>query len=592
MVRTCAILLLALAAPAFAGTGSEIVPAGPLSHALALVEANRLPDAMKVLAPIRPDMALLGPYHYVYGRIFSAARDPRDAAAHFWRAGIYATNPALKERSRFLAAEADFRIGNFFESATACRLFLKKYPDSPRVAQARVLLAESLQEVGRSKEAVRQFELAGKTGEALYGKANALQEMGKTREATQAYAAAAAVDPHYIDSSEATRYWRGENLRLSGDIASAGDLLSTVRGDRLRDRAAVALGEIAAAESRLDEAAKRFTSVRSSKDGFVRRAALLGLAGVDAAGGNGAKAAERLEEIVRRYPFTRESDEALLRLARLRTSAGNYPAAVSCLIPLVVRASPRRKEALDAMEAVLLAARGKGPARFAALWNNGGRWLLDASRETSLEAFREELRGSGAPYLELVRWLARYGTSDARKRNLLELAGLLAEAGDANGVRECLTRILALREFGDDLLRVKAALKYAEKDYRGAGETLLSLQKIEGRDASMLSETIPYLPDRRKAAAVLEIAASRSHAEPRELSRVADAMYEAGCDDLAVKYYRETLAKDPANEWACYRMAVLLGKKGGEEYLERIKTDPTLVRMARAARKEMSLDAQ
>ncbi|MDA8180395.1 MAG: tetratricopeptide repeat protein [Desulfobacteria bacterium] len=585
------LLLLMLPAVSFAGAVDVLIPAGTLSNALALVEANRISDAMKSLATFRPDMATLGPYHYIYGRAFASARNPHEAASRYRRASIYATNADLKELSLFLAAETELGMGYYYEAKTDCLIFLKKFPNSARARRVRAVLARSLFGTGRLSEALRQFDLAGNTSEALYGKADTFQKMGMTREASQAYAAAAAIDGRYPDSSEETRYWLGENLRLSGDAGHAKELLLTIKGEGLRDRAAIGLGEMAAAESHPDEALRRFVSVLGSKDKKVRRLALLRLADVEAAQGNAGEAAARLAEIVRMYPFTREYDDAVLRLARMKATAGDEIGAVSLLTKLVLRASPLRKNALDAIEAILLSARGKGRERFVAIWNAGGRWLMDTSRQASLATIAGELKGTGAPYLEIVRWLSQYGSGAVRVENLVALSRQCAETGDGTGVRNCLKSLKGMGASGDEVLRVEAALKFAQKDYRGAAETLLKLRNVEGKDAFLLGETIPYAGNPRKAAAALETAVSRSDAGPREMSRLADALFAAGRKDDAARYYRGAVAKDPTNEWACYRLALLLGKNGGEEFLKKIKTDPTLARMARAARREMTLDA-
>ncbi|HEX7523861.1 MAG TPA: tetratricopeptide repeat protein [Candidatus Deferrimicrobium sp.] len=586
------LLLLMLPAVSFAGVADGLVPAGSLSNALALVEANRISDAMKTLATFRPDMATLGPYHYIYGRAFASARNPHKAASSYRRASIYAANADLKELSLFLAAETELGMGYNYEAKADCLIFLKKFPNSARVRRVRIVLARSLFMTGRLSEAFRQFDLAGNTPEALYGKADTFQKMRMTTEASQAYAVAAAADARYPDSSEESRYWLGENLRLSGDAGHAKELLLTIMGEGLRDRAALGLGEMAAAASQPDEAIRRFVSVLGAKDKKVRRLALLRLADVEAVQGNAGKAAARLTEIVQMYPFTREYDDAVLRLAGLKATAGDEIGALSLLTKLVLRASPLRKNALDGIEAILLSARGKGGERFVALWNAGGRWLMDASRQASLVTIAGELKGTGAPYLELVRWLSQYGSGAVRVENLVALSRLCVEAGDVAGVRNCLKSLKGMGASGDEVLRVEAALKFAQKDYRGAAETLSMLRSVEGKDAFLLGETLPYAGSSRTAAAALETAVSRSDAGSRELSRLADALVDAGRKDDAARYYRGAVEKDPTNEWACYRLALLLGKNGGEEYLKKIKTDPTLARMARAARREMTLDAE
>ena len=177
------LLLLMLPAVSFAGAADGLVPAGSLSKALALVEANRISDAMKTLATFRPDMATLGPYHYIYGRAFASARNPHEAASRYRRASIYASNAGLKELSLSLAAETELGMGYYHEAKADCLIFLKIFPNSARVRRVRVVLARSLSGTGRLSEALRQYDLAGNTPEGLYGKADTFQKMGMTREA-------------------------------------------------------------------------------------------------------------------------------------------------------------------------------------------------------------------------------------------------------------------------------------------------------------------------------------------------------------------------------------------------------------------------
>jgi tetratricopeptide (TPR) repeat protein len=282
----------------------------------------------------------------------------------------------------------------------------------------------------------------------------------------------------------------------------------------------------------------------------------------------------------------------MVRIARARAAAGDDAGALALLSKLVLRSHTARREALDGIEKILLAARGKGPAQMAELWKAGGRWLMDASREESLMAIADELRGAGAPYLELVRWLARYASSANRPKYLLLLARHSVETGDLAGCRDCIERLKGLRVSGDDLLRVEAAMRFGEQDYRGAARMLLSLRALDDADVAALGEVLPYAEDRAGAVALLERAVSGPDAGPGPLRRLADALYDDGRKAEAARYYRRAVEKDPADEWSCYRLAVVLGRHGGEEYLAKVGKDPLLVRMANAARKEMSLDAR
>jgi len=584
--------LSALPALLFAATLPVPVPPGPLSEALALVEARRVPEATRVLDSLRPGFDALGPYHYVRARAFSAAGNPGEAAAHYHRASIYATAPALAEISLLREAETEFGEGYFQEAKVACLLFLKKHPDSWLTARARILLGRSLNALGQSREAIRQFEQAGGSAEALYGKANALQRMGSTGEAAQSYAAAVAADARFPLSSDETLLWLGEHSRLSGAPDRAADYLQRVKEPGNRDRAQFGLAEIAAARSRFEEAVKLLDPVTASRDRKLGRTALLRIADIEAAAGKTPEAVKRLEGIVDRFPYTPEYDQALLRLARIQAISGDRLRAVSRFSQLVLRPTSVRRDALDGIEGILLGGREKGAEHLAGLWSAGGRWLLDSSREASLVRLEEDLRGTGKAHLEIVQWLSRYGSAPVRPKYLAAMARHYAESGDAAGLRECLKGLRKMQPGGDDVARAEAYLKYAEKDFRGAAGALLSIGRLREDDLSLLAEVFPQAVDRGKAVAALEEGVARSGGTARVLGRLADALYDADRKADAVRYYRMAAEKDPGHEWSCYRLAVLLGKDGGQPYKDRIRKDAALVRMANAAWKERELDGR
>jgi tetratricopeptide (TPR) repeat protein len=386
MARFLPYLLALTLLPGVCGAAAPAVtiPDGPISTALALVDGNKAPEAVKALSSIRPAFAELGAWHYVLGRALAASDHTLEAADHYRRASVYSNDPSLQEKALFMAAEAEFRMGYRFEAKTDCLIFLKRFPQSAQEGKVRTLLGRSLSGIGRHHEAVRQFDLAGGSAEALFGKANALQRMGMTVEAARAYAAAMAVDPKFPDFSEETLCFLGENLRVSGLVSRAKELLLKVTGPEYRDYAAFGRGEIAVEESKPDEAIRLFTSLASSKDRKLSRVAML-RAVAEAAAGKAGEAAARLDRIVDRYPFTPEYDQAVLRLARMRSAAGDPAAALTLLSRLVLRPSTVHGMALDEIERVLLAARSKGPAHLSSLWNAGGRgcWTRRASRRSS-----------------------------------------------------------------------------------------------------------------------------------------------------------------------------------------------------------------
>ena len=145
------------------------------------------------------------------------------------------------------------------------------------------------------------------------------------------------------------------------------------------------------------------------------------------------------------------------------------------------------------------------------------------------------------------------------------------------------------------MTRAEAYLKFAEKDYKGAAEGApVAVHGWRKATSRCWATLLPHADDPRQGDRRHRVGGvpGRRRVSARVLVRLADAHYDAGRRDEAIRYYRLAAEKDPEHEWSCYRLAVLLGKDGGEEYMKRIQKDPTLVRMANAAWKEQTLDAK
>jgi len=319
--------------------------------------------------------------------------------------------------------------------------------------------------------------------------------------------------------------------------------------------------------------------------------ATLRAADLEAANGKLAEAARRLEELIAKYPYTAEYDQAMLLLAQIRVTNGDSEAAVPLLLRLVARPSAMRAKALDEMERMLLAARAKGPEYLASIWSACGHWLMDPSHEAALIAIADELRGT-ASYEELSQWLSRYGSNLVRAKYLEKQAAQYAAAGDIDGIRNSLQGLKNLGVSEDSVLRTEGYLKFAEKDYVGAEQALLSLKQMEGKDIEMLGDLLLLLTNPQKTIEALEEAASRTGVSARVLMRLADIHYEAGRMNKAVTYYRMAVDEDPEDEWSCYRLFVLLGQEEGEAYKKRIVKDRDLVRLADALWKERNRDGK
>jgi len=582
---SCLLILAALAGPCFGELPEIHVSDGPIASALALIEEKRVYAAIDELESYTPEFYELGYYHYALARAMDIADNPAKAAFHYRLASMYATQEELEEMALLLSAEAEFSAGYRFEAKNSCVIFLKKFPNSGLEGRVRILLGRSLASIGRHREAIRHFEMAGNTPEALFGKANTLQRMGMTAEATRAYYLAKVNDAEFPDRDDDTRLWLGENYRLSGMPSRAKSLLSRVKAPENLEYAAFGLAEIAARGSKSDSVILRFEKLASSKNRKLGRMATLRAAELEAANGKLAEAARRLEELIAKYPYTAEYDQAMLLLAQVRVTKGDSEAAMPLLLRLVARPSAMRAKALDEMERTLLAARAKGSGYLASIWNACGHWLMDPSREATLIAVADELRGT-ASYEGLSQWLSRYGSNLVRARYLERQAAQYAVAGDINGIRNSLQGLKNLGVSEDSMLRTEGYLKFAEKDYAGAEKALLSLKQIEGKDIEMLGELLPLLTNPQKTIDALEEAASKTGVSARVLMRLGDTHYEAGQMNKAVTYYRMAVDEDPEDEWSCYRLFVLLGQEEGEAYKKRIVKDRDLARLADALWKE------
>jgi len=591
MLRILSCLLIPVV---FAGVcfGAEVhVSDGPIASALSMVEEKRVYAAIEELESFTPEFHDLGSYHYVLGRALDIADEYVRAAFHYRFAYMYATQDELEEAALLLAAEAEFKAGYHFEAKNRCVIFLNKFPDSAMTDKVRILLGRSLANIGRHREAIRQFEMAGNTPEALFGRANTLQRMGMTAEARRAYSEARLIYAEFPENDDDTRLWLGENYRLLGLPSRAKNMLSKVKSPENLEYAAFGLAEIAAKGAKNDSVILRFEKLASSKNRKLGRMAVLRAADLEVSAGKLQEAAKRLEELIAKYPYTAEYDQAMLLLARIRVANGDYEAAIPLLLRLVARPSAMRAKALDEMERTLLSARAKGPEYLASIWKACGHWLMDPSREPTLIVVADELRGT-EHYEGLAQWLSRYGSNLVRARYLERQAMQYAVIGDTGGIRSSLQGLKNLGVSGDAMARAEGYLKFAEKDYVGAEQALLSLKRLERKDIEMLGELLSSLEDPQKTIAALDAAVSQTGVPAHVLVRLADMHYEADRMNKAVEYYRMAADEDLEDEWSCYRLFVLLGKDEGEVYRKRIVKDKALVRMADALWKERNLDGK
>ncbi|GAB4387994.1 MAG: hypothetical protein Kow0025_04710 [Thermodesulfovibrionales bacterium] len=585
------IVVLALPFSALASQGPRVEISSPaLLGVRQAVEAGRLAEARGMLSGREPRAEDLWQYHYLWAE---AEEDPVKAAAHLRLAYLDCPEDGPKELLFLERGRAYLEQGYFHEAGAAFLSFLGAYPESPLIKEARLGAALSLKETGRLREAVRHFEGAGRSAEALWGKANALQALGWTGEAAKAYGEALISYKDYLASSEESLYRYAENLRSTGRAAEARGLLEKVADPKWKPRAEVSLGLLAMGEDDLDAALGYLRAAAlEASERAVAREAHLHLARAALKAGRQDEARGSLEKIRLSYPYGDDYDKALLMLARLYAGEGRYADAVALLKEQIFRISPV-KEALDEFEAIVLEVRKKDEALFVELWKSAGSWLLDASREEALLEIAEGLRDKGGPFLEISLWLSEHGSPGARSRGLEALTAFYTEMKDMEAARRCLETLRAMKAGADAIARAEARILHASGDARAAAERLMSLKELDAEDLRLLGASLREAADPERAAAFYKAALKGAQARAEDYVSLADFLYGLGRREEALRYYLMALEKDPAHEWALLRQAALSGPEAARGAYDALRRGGSVFgRYAGARLREMDLAAK
>lgn len=583
-MRICVIIvLLALLGAAASGSTPQPQPnisASPIERAHGLIRAGTPALAVDALSSYKPNSREAFAYHSVYGSALVQANRPYDAIEHYRLAFIYAATDVDKERILFERAETYAKMAYASEAAVCYAVFLRKFPDSGFAERAHLGIAEARYRLGEYHDAVKHYEKAGASFAARSGIPNALQALGRTEEAFKLYLSLLKTNPMDINSSPETLYSMGESFRLSGRNPDAKIYLGSIKEPPTKFRAEVGLGQIALEERRLHDAVRHFSEASGSPERVVRRQALTLRAEAYMKLGNFDDAEATLREVRNSHPYGKTYDSVLMNLARLSTVRGRPADAVPFLKELIYRRTPM-PEALDELEKIILDAKDKAPAEFLQLWKSVGRWLMDASRSAALVKIARGLRSSGRPFLDLCSWLVKYGTEETKNEGRLLLADFYAELGDGATASGYLLRARAPGR-DDDVRRIAAKIALLNRDERKAAEALLSLTAPREEDVLAVIGMMQSLKDVRKAAAFCEQAFQRTPGTPAAYARFADALYDAGRTDDALRYYQAATsarqapvaagarnAGDADREWAFYRISRLTQ---GEEHTRALTT--------------------
>ncbi|MBI5741668.1 MAG: tetratricopeptide repeat protein [Nitrospirae bacterium] len=550
------------------------------------------------------DAASLGAYHFIYGEALAVSKQYLAAIEQFRLAYVHSTNARLKEVALFRRAGIYMNMGFFHEAKLNYSVFIKDFPNSKFITRAHLGLANSLSETGSFDEAVEHYENAGKDPEALFNMANALQKLERVDEARKAYANAMLTGNSYLDKSPETYFLFAENLRTSGKTAEAKKLLIAVESGPFRDSARISLGLIAMDEQGINEAIDYFESVAFSRNMKVKVKALFNLSLAYLKAGKLKESVSTLEQIRKSYPDSSMYDEALLVLAKLYRQEGRIKESVAMLKELVYGYRPPQ-EAFDELEEILMEASerretgAEGEVRFTDLWREVGHWMLDESRGEFLIKIAAKLKPEGKPFLQLCAWLADNATGRTKIAAAIELADYysgLENAATAEkyiGVAREAGRDSKIKETYDVTPRIEARINNINKNNEAALKRLMSARDFDSRDFALLRRIITGLKesgaDIRQATAFYEKMINRAGGDADDYIGLADIIYEHN-EEKALAYYRDAHEKDPENEWAIYRIGMIVDMPETGEMLEKLqKSDSLVSRLAKTKLQEIRL---
>ncbi len=583
------VLLIVLLILAPTGIMAKEEGNNPLAKAGELINAGRAEEALSVLSGYSPDEGEFPLYHYLYGKAL-ALRGSYDSIGHLRLAYILSPPGETKELALLERGMAYLNMGFYYEAALCFRLFLGSFPNSPLSKGAHLKLGESLYKLGLFNEAIEEYEKAGNTSPALYGKANCLQSMGRKEEANALYMSLIWKDAGYLRSSDETRYSVAENLRQMGRPNDSRiylvSILENSKDPSIIHRAEISLGLINAEEGEFRSAIGFFKSALQSQERQVRSQALLHLADTYIKMERYEDAVSTLLEIRNDYPYGSGYDTATLKLSRLYRQRGKLDEAAA-LIREIASRQPSNREASDELEAILLDTEGKDSDLFLRLWKANGRFLMEPSRSRSLIRIAEGLRNTGRPFLDICRWLMENGSDDVKPLARLYLAGFFADMGDGNLALKYIGE--TNREESDDVLRIKAKVHRLNSEYEEALRAIRSIKDMNEEDIVLLSRVLKESGD-TKEIGFFEEALNRVGGPMAAYVALADLLHGMGRRADALKYYRIAASmKDPAigkvtlkdSDWARYMTSMFSETKTGAP-------DP-LARLREITQKELDI---
>ncbi len=575
-----------------------------LDKALAEVNNGSPQAAIAMLKTYKPPMGEFADYNYVYAKALRRANRLYDSLEAYRLAYLYFPGGRQKELSLLERAEVYEDLGFYQEAASVFRIFLNTFKKSEFSERAHLGLANALFNTVHYRQALANYEQAGSSPEAMYGRAEALFATGKTREAYDLFKSLGVGGLSEKDLQEGknqkspaatalARYSMGEACRLLGKTDEAKALLGSIREGEYSHRASFLLGLIAAKEGSLREAASLFRDASGSSRSGLRYKALIDLAQCDLELDRTGRAIGLLKRVTQNLFGGKLRNDAFMLLAKAEAKDGNSIEAAEILKDLMMK-KDYALQAADEMQKIIEDAMDNSAAVFPALWKVAGMSLTQPARAAFIFKAAGMLEASDIDQsAALYSWLVRNGSPRLKMEAARKLMGYYVARGKAREAAGLL-RIARLAGHDDPTLRLKAGLYFLLGNYAVAQRALLSIKALSQQDLLLLAGTIGQTRD-INAVRLVEKRMSKSNMDvPAALYlSMADASYAKGLKKQALQLYKQAYAGRAASgghagldaadlKWTLYRMQSL--EKDPQTALDSLQNDGGLMARYAAAR--------
>ncbi len=569
-----------------------------IERAEELFNSGDVKATLDLLSQYKPKSDELSKYYLLYARSLRKSDRLYESTEKIRLAYIYANSDEERASILFERAETYHKMGFYYEAANLFKIILKdfdKHIDSQKLS---LRLAESLFKTGRLNESLDYCIKAGNDNDALYCKANALHALGKIKDANNLYINLIAEKGWLLKPSQETIYMIGENFRLLGRLPDAKIYLNLVRELPEKYLASISLGKIAMEDGDIDRAIRYFKSVQESSDLKIVRHAKLCLADANIRLGKYEEAVSYLLDIRNNYPFGKDYDNAIVMLSTIYRNNNKIDDAISLLKELIFRKVPDQK-ALNEVEQVIVYLMDRDREGFLRLWKAISKYLLDPIRSDFLLKVARGIKYDGEIFVNLNKWLLKYGNEESRFYSNILLANFYADLGELESANYHLNLIpKSLYKDSskmDEIMRIRAKVYLLVGEYKKSADSFMSIRNITQDDLRLFSRIISTIKD-KKMVEYYENAVKKLDGPPDAFIRLADIFYEMGRRIEALKYYelvtslKDTEINDAEKRWAYYRISLLLKDKDSAEAIEKVsKTDGLLGRLAKAGLRESDI---